>query len=71
MADVFEDKLNGSYESLKNACGDKVEVTPERKFIGFDGYKKALDCLKPGDIAILRRRSRSAGCILPTRLKNA
>ena len=25
----------------------------DRKFIGFDGYKKAMDCLKPGDIVIL------------------
>ena len=24
----------------------------DRKFIGFDGYKKAMDCLKPGDIVI-------------------
>ena len=24
----------------------------DRKFIGFDGYRKALDCLKPGDVAI-------------------
>ena len=25
----------------------------ERRFIGFDGYKKAMDCLKPGDVVIL------------------
>src|SRR5262249_291422 len=31
---------------------DKVDVPDDRKFIGFDGYKKAMDCLKPGDIAI-------------------
>ncbi len=24
----------------------------ERQFVGFDGYQKAMDCLKPGDIAI-------------------
>ena len=24
----------------------------DRKFIGFDAYKKAMDCLKPGDVAI-------------------
>ena len=24
----------------------------DRQFIGFDAYKKAMDCLKPGDIAI-------------------
>ena len=25
----------------------------DRKFIGFDGYKKAMDCLQPGDVVIL------------------
>ncbi len=30
-----------------------MDVPQERKFIGFDGYKKAMDCLKPGDIVIL------------------
>jgi predicted dehydrogenase len=29
-----------------------VDVPEERKFLGFDGYRKALDCLKPGDVAI-------------------
>ena len=24
----------------------------DRKFIGFDAYQKAMDCLKPGDVAI-------------------
>ena len=52
MADVFHDKLNTSFESLKRNCGDKVDVPEDRKFIGFDGYKKAMDCLKPGDVAI-------------------
>src|SRR5215475_4275089 len=52
MADVFEDRLNGSYETLKRECGDHVDVPQDRKFIGFDGYKKAMDCLKPGDVAI-------------------
>ena len=27
-------------------------MPPDRQFIGFDAYKKAMDCLKPGDIAI-------------------
>ena len=24
----------------------------DRKFLGFDGYQKAMDCLKPGDVVI-------------------
>jgi len=52
MADVFEDRLNSSYDGLKGSA-DHMEVPKERRFIGFDGYKQAMDCLKPGDIVIL------------------
>jgi predicted dehydrogenase len=53
MADVFEDKMKESYKLLKGGdVAARVEVPEERKFIGFDAYKKAMDCLKPGDIAI-------------------
>ncbi|MCX6922035.1 MAG: gfo/Idh/MocA family oxidoreductase, partial [Verrucomicrobia bacterium] len=52
MADVFEHKLNESYDAISRQCGDRVDVPRERRFIGFDGYKKAMDCLKPGDVAI-------------------
>jgi len=52
MADVFEDKLSRSYNNLKDRHGDKFDVPESRKFLGFDGYKKAMDCLKPGDVAI-------------------
>jgi len=52
MADVFEDKLTGSYDRLKKRHGDKVQVPEDRKFLGFDGYKKAMDLIKPGDVAI-------------------
>jgi len=54
MADVFENKLKTSYNSLKGdeKVGSMVDVPEDRRFIGFDGYKKAMDCLKPGDVAI-------------------
>jgi predicted dehydrogenase len=52
MADVFKDRLDGSYEAIKKQCGDKVDVSDDRKFVGFDAYQKAMDCLKPGDVAI-------------------
>ena len=52
MADVFARRLAGSYENLKKKHGDKVDVPEDRKFVGFDGYKKAMDCLSPGDVAI-------------------
>ncbi len=53
MADVFENKLNGSVEALKGKFASQFEVPADRRFLGFDGYKKAMDCLKPGDIVIL------------------
>jgi len=52
MADVFDYRLKGSYETLKKALGDRIDVPEGRKFLGFDAYKKAIDCLKPGDVAI-------------------
>ena len=52
MADVFTHRLEASYNGLKPQFNDKIDVPDDRKFIGFDAYQKAMDCLKPGDIAI-------------------
>jgi len=52
MADVFQERLADSYKNLKEEHSDKVDVPEDRRFIGFDAYKKAMDCLKPGDVAI-------------------
>src|SRR4029077_5883211 len=55
MADVFPKKLGNSYENLaKNEkLRTQMDIPEDRRFIGFDGYKKAMDCLKPGDIVML------------------
>jgi predicted dehydrogenase len=52
MADVFEDRLKGSHDALAHQYSDRMDVPEERKFIGFDAYRHAMDCLKPGDVAI-------------------
>jgi predicted dehydrogenase len=52
MADVFDGRLNSSRDNLKKHFGDRVDVPDDRKFVGFDAYQKAMDCLKPGDVAI-------------------
>jgi predicted dehydrogenase len=52
MGDVFENRLKSSYENLKRMHAGKVDVPGDRRFIGFDAYKDAMDCLSPGDIAI-------------------
>lgn len=53
MADVFPNRLNDSFNNLKNKQADRMDVPKDRQFLGFDAYKKAMDCLKPGDIVIL------------------
>ena len=52
MADVFKDRMETSYKSLNTQRPDQVDVPDDRKFIGFDGYKNAIDALSPGDVAI-------------------
>ena len=52
MADVFEDRLKSSVNSLTRA-GERFAVPEDQKFVGFDAYKKAMDCLNPGDVVIL------------------
>jgi predicted dehydrogenase len=55
MADFFEDRLARSMKTISSKHADKVDVPPERQFPGFDGWRKAIDCLRPGsgDIAML------------------
>lgn len=52
MADVFENRLAVSHRSLSQRFEEQVQVPEDRRFISFDGYKQAIDCLKPGDVAI-------------------
>src|SRR5579872_1121198 len=53
MADAYADRLKSSFDGLTNAVGNLMEVPEERRFIGFDAYRKAMDYLKPGDVVIL------------------
>ena len=53
MADLFEHKQKTSYETLVATDATKVDVPADRRFLGFDAYRKAIDCLRPGDVALL------------------
>ena len=53
MADVFDFRLARSHRNLNRKFHDQVAVPEERRFIGFDAYKKAMDCLSAGDVVIL------------------
>lgn len=52
MADVFQDRLESSAGRLEKEFPDRFEANKDRRFIGFEAYKAAIDLLKPGDIAI-------------------
>ncbi|MFZ1934124.1 MAG: twin-arginine translocation signal domain-containing protein [Thermoguttaceae bacterium] len=53
MADVFQDRLDDSVKYLNSeGYADRMDVPKDRQFVGFDAYKKAMDCLRPGDVAI-------------------
>ena len=39
--------------TLSKEFGDRVDVPKDRQFIGFDAYRKAIDLLGPGDVAML------------------
>lgn len=55
MADLFENRLAGAHQALTRSFGSRVEVPKDRQFLGFEAYKAAIDCLRPGtgDIAML------------------
>ncbi len=52
MADLFPDKLNSSHKNLSEKYRDKIDVPRDRQFLGFDAYRKAIDCLRPGDVVL-------------------
>ncbi|MCC6428677.1 MAG: Gfo/Idh/MocA family oxidoreductase [Phycisphaerales bacterium] len=61
MSDVFEDKVKSSHEAITEALRESpdkalisgLDASPEKRFVGFDGYRHAMDCLRPGDVVIL------------------
>src|SRR5271156_5532230 len=46
LGDVFGDHLKNCHDRLKNneACKEKLDVTDDRCFVGFDAYQKVIDC---------------------------
>lgn len=55
MADLFPDRLAAAHQSLSQKYPDRVDVPPDRRFAGFQAWRQAIDCLRPGsgDIAML------------------
>jgi len=53
VADLFETRVQTSLKHLREGFADKIDVPPDRQFVGFDAYRKAIDCLGPGDVVLL------------------
>jgi predicted dehydrogenase len=53
MADFFDNKLQSSLAAVKQQCPDRVDVPPERQFVGLDAFKKAIDTLDKGGVVLL------------------
>jgi predicted dehydrogenase len=56
-ADLIDAKMERSIKSLKKRFPGKIDVTEDRKFRGFDAYRRAIDILRPGDVAMCTTRS--------------
>lgn len=56
MADLDEGRMAKSHDALKEIFKEGVDVAQERRFVGFDAYRKAIDILRPGDIAMCTTR---------------
>src|SRR5262245_22812513 len=52
MADVFPDRLRDNHQRLQREFPMQMAVPESRRFIGFDAYRRAMDCLRAGDVAI-------------------
>jgi len=44
MGDLFRDKLDKCLANLSKTVDDKVSVTKDTCFVGFDAYKKVIEC---------------------------
>lgn len=53
VADVFKDKTNAIFNHLKESMPEKLDMSEEQCFVGFDAYKKAIDVLKPGSVVVM------------------
>lgn len=53
VADVFGERAESSLNTLKRQYSSQVDVPNERKFVGFDAFKKAIDSLDKGDVVVL------------------
>ena len=52
LADVFNYRLEGVLNGVKQKFPNDVDVPQERQFVGFDAYKNAVDAVGPGGVVL-------------------
>jgi len=57
MAVLDRKKIDSSQKALQRKFGQRANVSEECKFVGFDAYRRAIDVLKPGDVAMCTTRA--------------
>ncbi|NJN26154.1 MAG: Gfo/Idh/MocA family oxidoreductase [Cyclobacteriaceae bacterium] len=65
MADIFEDRMQLSYDSLKKLHGERVKADKSSKYVGFDGSRKIME--SDVDVVILA----TPPCYRPQQLEMA
>jgi len=53
VADVFEGRTASTVKNVARNFAEKVDVPDNRRFVGFDGYRKAIDLIAPGGVVLL------------------
>ncbi len=53
MADFFQNRLDSSRAHFEADFAKQTDVPPDRRFVGLDGFKKAIDAIAPGGVAVL------------------
>lgn len=57
MADLLDERIERSLGALQRSFSEgQIDVSQERKFVGFDAYRHAIDLLRPGDVAMCTTR---------------
>jgi predicted dehydrogenase len=57
MADLHLAQIEKKLASFEPRFGKEIDVSNDRKFIGFEAYKQAIDVLRPGDVAMCTTRA--------------
>jgi len=57
VADLYEQKNDRAVQMMQKRFPKQVDVPEDRRPVGFDAYKKAIDMLRPGDVAMCTTRA--------------